>query len=88
LSGAAGVRLGMANLTREMAVAELAKGNSFLYGDPEKNVPFGVIDPEREGWARVVAADTVRNLIQDGVIVEDGDPDPAGKRRFRLTSPV
>jgi hypothetical protein len=77
----------MAYLTREQALAELAVGQSFLFGDPEQEVPLPVLDLEQKGaaWAPVVPAEVVRGLIRDGLLaVSEGEPSPEGKQRYRL----
>jgi hypothetical protein len=76
----------MAYLTREEALAQLASEDSFLFGNPNEDVPMALLDLSQKGttWTPLVPTEIVRILIGEGTIARDGTPDSTGKDRFRL----
>ena len=60
--------------------------DSFLFGNPDGDVPMALLDVSRKGtaWTPLVPTEIVRVLIANGTIVRDGTPGSIGNGRFRL----
>lgn len=69
-------------MTNQELMVRLRSG-SRVHGDPESEVPFGVIDPQQRGWDSVplVPAETIRELLRNGVLVRNPG---TGSRYFDL----